>query len=374
MNIATTSYQQKQEIIDQIVDKYGVDNLFKAFDLITDPILLVDSSGKMIGANWAASSALQYTPEQLAGINISEIDKLRELPLTNSLQNSSIQDAPLFYEAAFRKKDHTLLHVEVSISPVTIAEEDFALVVARDISSRKQQDKQRMLSDSLARHDINTPISLVIGFSEILQSFDNLSSEQIAITQLIHNAGKQALDIIRFTHELGNLKDENYQIKNTPFSLKDTLRNVIVGLQNIMQDRKVGVSLDWQIANRIGELFIVTGEETLIHTMCNNLIKNALEAAPPSSIVTVTVQDKEDGWGIAIHNRGAVPDCMLDRVFERFATHGKEGGTGLGAYSAQLIANLHGGDIVCDSSELSGTTVSLEIPYNIPAPNGRTDQ
>ena len=55
--------------------------------------------------------------------------------------------------------------------------------------------------------------------------------------------------------------------------------------------------------------------------MFSNLIRNALEAAPPGSTVSVSFTREEVGV-IAIHNEGAVPEKIRDRFFEKFATAG----------------------------------------------------
>jgi signal transduction histidine kinase len=65
---------------------------------------------------------------------------------------------------------------------------------------------------------------------------------------------------------------------------------------------------------------------------------------------------------IAIHNAGVVPEAVRDRFFEKYATSGKRSGTGLGTYSAQLIAKAHGGHIEFTTSEAEGTRVTVVLP------------
>jgi signal transduction histidine kinase len=63
----------------------------------------------------------------------------------------------------------------------------------------------------------------------------------------------------------------------------------------------------------------------------------------------------------AVINQGEVPAEIRERFFEKYATSGKSRGTGLGTYSARLIARAHGGDIAMQSQ--SGTvTVTVTLP------------
>ena len=62
-----------------------------------------------------------------------------------------------------------------------------------------------------------------------------------------------------------------------------------------------------------------------------------------------------------IHNDGQVPPEIRDRFFEKYATHGKAGGTGLGAYSARLMARVQRGSLRMDSGP-EGTSLTLRLP------------
>ncbi|WP_394698468.1 ATP-binding protein [uncultured Desulfobacter sp.] len=53
---------------------------------------------------------------------------------------------------------------------------------------------------------------------------------------------------------------------------------------------------------------------------------------------------------------------VLSFFFDKYATFGKSGGTGLGTYSAKLFTQIHGGQIEMDSSDTSGTTITVRFP------------
>jgi len=64
---------------------------------------------------------------------------------------------------------------------------------------------------------------------------------------------------------------------------------------------------------------------------------------------------------VRIHNAGAVPEAIRTRFFEKYSTSGKSGGTGLGTYSAHLMARVQLGDIEMQTGEESGTTLSVRL-------------
>jgi len=69
---------------------------------------------------------------------------------------------------------------------------------------------------------------------------------------------------------------------------------------------------------------------------------------------------------IRIHNQGAVPREIRDKFFDKYTTVGKSGGTGLGSYSAKLMAETQGGSIHLDTSEETGTTVTVRLLKVLP--------
>ncbi|MBF0582858.1 MAG: sensor histidine kinase, partial [Magnetococcales bacterium] len=108
--------------------------------------------------------------------------------------------------------------------------------------------------------------------------------------------------------------------------------------------------------------FTVLGDKTLCYTLFANLCKNALEASGTGQTVTIALRNGDNGMAtIAIHNHGAVPEAIRETFFEKYVTHGKRGGTGLGTYSSRLMAETQQGQIALHSSELEGTTITVTL-------------
>ena len=83
--------------------------------------------------------------------------------------------------------------------------------------------------------------------------------------------------------------------------------------------------------------------------MLANCLKNAVEASSVGEAVTVDIHDASPVT-IRVHNQGPVPEAIRDSFFSKYVTAGKIGGTGLGTYSAKLVAEVHGGSIAMQPS------------------------
>jgi len=102
-------------------------------------------------------------------------------------------------------------------------------------------------------------------------------------------------------------------------------------------------------------------EESLTRSMLGNLIKNAIEASAIKTEVTVRVLLHEDKIEITIHNPAEIPELIQDTFFEKYTTAKKSGGTGIGTYSAKLMAEVQKGGLRFTTSAREGTTLYIDL-------------
>ncbi|MFC6570168.1 ATP-binding protein [Pseudomonas brassicacearum] len=97
-------------------------------------------------------------------------------------------------------------------------------------------------------------------------------------------------------------------------------------------------------------------------SLLNNLLKNACEAAPDKSRVRLTLTSA-DPIELVMENQPAVPVAFRSRFFEKYASHSKSGGTGLGTYSAKLLAEAQQGSLELEvDDEANLTRLRLQLP------------
>ena len=153
-----------------------------------------------------------------------------------------------------------------------------------------------------------------------------------------------------------------YELHPVHVNALKIIQQVTAGYDQNAMDKKLEIELTLQGKSTVdGDPFFVDAEELLFYSMISNLIRNAIEASPVGGTVTISLSG-EDAAVIEIHNQGAIPESIRGRFFQKFATAKKQGGTGLGAYSAKLIAQTLGGTVGYDTSEAAGTTITVRLP------------
>lgn len=103
--------------------------------------------------------------------------------------------------------------------------------------------------------------------------------------------------------------------------------------------------------------------ERMRHAL-DNLILNAIQAAPSCSRIRVAAVREADGLVLAVHDEGAGPPPEIrDRLFEPFVT-GRPDGTGLGLSVVREVAEAHGGTVRLAAAP-TGTTFEIVLPWRL---------
>jgi len=239
-----------------------------------------------------------------------------------------------------------------------------------DISERRFQEEAlraavrlREEVERMSRHDLKTPINSVIAMARLLREDGRLAQEDGEMLSSIERAGYRVLNMVNLSLDLFRMEQGTYEFRPRPVDMAEVARRVAADLESQAQSKDVAVEV------RAGAATVAHGEEPLCYSLLANLVKNAIEAAPDGTKVTISVGPQPgDVLAIDVHNAGAVSEAVLPRFFQKYATAGKSGGTGLGAYSARLLARVQQGDIVLNTSEAEGTTLSVKLALARAAP------
>ncbi len=178
----------------------------------------------------------------------------------------------------------------------------------------------------------------------------------------IHSIGSRLLKLIDLHNELQNMELGTYTPDFEWFDFRVIFKNIELLVSQEAEIKLVRIIHHDSQSPNLGKL-LYFGEPTLLESMLVNLILNAVEASPNFSEVTLSYEQNSAHIVISVHNFGMIPSEVQKRFFEKYATHGKPKGTGLGTYSARLIAQAHGGKIFFQTDSAMGTTVTVILPF-----------
>jgi len=245
--------------------------------------------------------------------------------------------------------------------PVVLARVQAHMALKREKELLKENMRLREDVERITRHDLKSPLTAVISYPKLIDK-SNLTEKQKHQIERISIAGNKLLSMINNSLDLYKMEQGTYKYYPQPVDIISILDDIFKDNKHAIRSKKIITSVAIN-ENEISEKdqFIIPGEELLLYSLLSNLIKNGIEATPRREKIHIRLSN-EAHISIAIHNQGAVPEDLQETFFDKYATSGKVGGTGLGTYSARLITEIMGGTISMTSSKKNGTTVSIIFP------------
>jgi two-component system, sensor histidine kinase and response regulator len=214
-------------------------------------------------------------------------------------------------------------------------------------NAKLREDVERM-----TKHDLKNPLAAVINTADSLLNHKFLAVEQKNEIEHIRSNSYTILGMINRSLDLYKMEIGTYQFKAEILNIAEIAFKVVEDAR--INAHELGVAV---LFNAVEDCY-VQGEDLLCFSMLSNLIRNAIEASKENGKVNINIV-RDDKLIITIHNEQAIPESIRENFFDKYTTQGKEGGTGLGTYSAKLMADVQDAEISFETSDQEGTTVSI---------------
>jgi signal transduction histidine kinase len=238
------------------------------------------------------------------------------------------------------------------------------VLVFRDASEKRRIREEIRRADQLAflggmaariAHEIRTPLAAIRGLLELLQA--DLAAG---------DARRQYIDRVLVGVDRQNRLVENLLTLSQPepemwqaVALPEALDELVA-----MRPRDARLIVERCDSDAVPPVW---GDPFRLAEVFNNLIDNALEAAPSSGLVRVRIEPPEgEHVRVIVENSGAgIPEEIRERIFHPFFTT-KPRGTGLGLPIARQIVEAHRGRLQVDSDGATATSFVVELPTTAP--------
>lgn len=217
---------------------------------------------------------------------------------------------------------------------------------------------------SIISHDLRTPFTTIIGFSNLLENrIDELDKPTIKeFTSIIQHSSKQAVAMLTNLSEWSRTQTGRMSFNPQPFNFKMVLDSVIDMLSETARLKSIRVTAE------IAELPEVAADTEMIATVLRNLLSNAIKFTNAGGFITVSAIPYQQGLKVSVADNGVGIDAQnLDKLFridQNLSTLGteKEEGTGLGLILCKEFIEKHHGKLWVESEVGQGSTFCFTIP------------
>ena len=343
-----------------------------------DGIVIIDQDGKVFESNPRYAEMLGYSHEEMQNLHMWDWDvhytREQLLEMIRLADNRGI-----LHETQKRRKDGSLVDVEINANAAVFGDRKLSFCVCRDITERKKAEEE-LLSAKIAAeaaskskdeflatmsHELRTPLNSIIGFSDILQdkNFGELNEKQAKYVEHISRGGRHLLELINDILDLSKVEAGKMELEYEQFYISDAI-DEIRKLINPLAIKK-NILLDVNLDTRLG---MIDADKTRFKQILYNLVSNAIKFTPEKGHVTVRAQLFDNSAQVSVQDTGiGIAKHDMDKLFQPFKqlnpylTREHEG-TGLGLALVKKFVEMHGGRIRVESEPGKGSIFTFTMP------------
>ena len=236
-------------------------------------------------------------------------------------------------------------------------------VIQQEYEEKERYEKRRKELISNLSHDLRTPLSSVLGYSEMLKNgiYDN-DEEQRQYIDIIYRKSVYMEKLLSELLEYSRLELGTIRLQKQKMDITELVREILIEYYPEMEKKQYELVLEIP-----DEPIIGIWDKEKIGRALRNLIDNALKYGMDGKKIRIAVQRKEKQVSVEIQDFGkGIPQKEIPHVTEQFyradhARSSKQGGMGLGLFIVQEIVKLHNGNFYIESKEQQGTKAGMVL-------------
>lgn len=355
---------------------------------IADGVVALDKNGTVSLINPAAQRIIGWGKNDAIGLDYKSILKLHDShdkpiepandPIQKSLETNKEISVDTFSIETAESGKKFLAHITVSpIGPLGSG----AIVVFRDITNERSQEREQAEFISTASHEMRTPVASIEGYlglalNPTTATIDDKARDYIGkAQQAAQHLGRLFQDLLDVSRADDNRLSSNPQV----IDLVPFVHDIVVGLTPKAEEKGLKVhykptpsSTDDESRHDKGEktlqpVFYVNVDSDHLREVVSNLIENAIKYTLEGTVtIDITGDDSHAILSVADSGIG-IPQEDLSHLFQKFYrvdnTATREiGGTGLGLYLSRKLTESMEGRIWAESEYQRGSTFHMQLP------------
>jgi len=330
---------------------------------LQDSIIVLDQMKNIQFINPLTERNFHVSLEEVKGKSYLGLFRHREVTQLVDHVFATGEDARLSLEVPSPHRQH----LEVFITLAGKDSQQLMIIFIRDMTKIHQLEQMRKEFVANVSHELKTPLTSIIGFTETLLE-ENVDDIEIRkkFLRIIKDDADRLLRLVNDILSLSRIessKPEKY-LQKEPGNLTEHINRVLKSFTK--QADMAGIHLNFY--DLAPNLPLVHYNPDALEQILINLIDNSIKYTKDEGIVEVTLEDKTDKVLISVADNGiGIPHEDLNRIFERFyrvdkARSREQGGTGLGLSIVKHLVESHGGNVSVESHLGKGSIFSFTLP------------
>ncbi|MDX6191448.1 ATP-binding protein [Flavobacterium sp. Fl-318] len=289
--------------------------------------------------------------------------------IINSIKNNSLKEKSL-------KKVNDIVTASAIIGLLLTV--FFSILIVSDYSKSQLYKKQLEIANfktknllksreqliSTVSHDLKTPLSTIVGYTELLGNSD-VTTKQSYFVKNIKNSSEYISQLVQDLLDFSQIEAGKISIEKVPFLLPELIEEAAKNIQTVYKNKTIDliINVDDQLSSKI------VGDPFRLKQILTNIVGNAYKFTEKGFIkISAYVADNSDFFVITIEDTGiGIEKGNQQLVFEEFAQANESiekqyGGTGLGLSICQKIVTILQGSLTLRSTFGEGSTFEIKLP------------
>lgn len=329
---------------------------------MADGLIAVDLSGQIIHANAAARALLDLSDEEMENLNFSGIlQKFGKKDIADGIKN--ITSSEVMNEIVMYRSN--ILSIRYARFTAEDDNDIGVIMLIQDIT--ESQKLEQMQTDFVANvsHELRTPLTTIKSYTEtLLESGIEDEETQKNFLMVIDDETERMSRLVKELLQLSRLDSHREKMNFKELEVGKILEDCVKKITLTAQAKEQTVEC---VYDRNTPLYIM-GDRDKMQQVILNILTNSIKYTQAGGKIRLNAWKEDDVVCITVEDNGiGISDAELSRIFERFYRVDKArsramGGTGLGLSIAKQIIEVHGGSILAQSKEGSGTTMQITLP------------
>ena len=323
---------------------------------IENGVMILDSDQRILLVNPAMRAAF--------GLNSAIVDGQPVLdavphPDLRALLSQNIQGRSKCHEITF-DDGRVFSGLHTSIPGVGSA------ITMQDITYLKRLDRLKSDFVHTVSHDLRSPLTAVLGYTELLGRIGTLNDQQSEFLDRIKASVQNITALVNDLLDLSRV-EAGFDARGESVQLGEVLRLTLDNLQNQIDEKKLHLHLELAF-----NLPPAQGNPIRLRQMLDNLVGNAIKYTPSGGDIYIKVRPEESQIIIQVTDTGpGIPPADQPYIFDKFYRASNipadVNGSGLGLAIVKSIVDSHSGRVWVESQINQGSTFFVVLPAHEPS-------
>lgn len=222
---------------------------------------------------------------------------------------------------------------------------------------RSEITSKKMLSN--ISHDIKTPMTVILGYLEIMQLSETLSDEML---KKVERKAQSVMELINQFFTLSKIESGDMDIELYRVDICEICRESVLDFYELLSNKKLYVKVDMPETP-----IYIQGNKEALQRILFNLISNVIRYGADGKYLGISLRDDDRNVYVDVTDKGkgidrAFADSIFDRLFTMEDSRNRNiQGNGLGLTIAKNLAQRLGGTITLESIPHEKTTFTVRL-------------